>query len=443
MLRFTAPLLAAFGLAVLLTFMVQLGTATPMFTRASDRNGLTGEYEAAISSAGEILNYKWNADEKELPLLNLEGDGLKPGFDRSLTYQLAQFRFVIFQALSYDEQRNVYVLPLSTAEGAVNHFLEFQSTEVKNSYAPTDGTNIRLIDNDSMKTIRTADGSRYIFVRYPNGELHCAIIRNPSGAVLNLLYTANGLRLHGVVDNSGRTVTFNYDSAGIGSVTQTWMANATGLTRTWIVGEPPETVAPEIRYSHAITMKTLPANAVVRQYTAEMAASDRMLAHIFGGPNAIGAANGFEPAELASSYPAYRGDTIGDDGIERRGHLSYAMHLYGSPDGTGDSALYVPAGFTSHSQPSPTDAAVTFYYPHIGNLVDVTLAVFHVAEFQIIYERERVRIGKLGGPGGCLPLYKHSHIEFYRGNSGLPPTETRAQLRIDPTKVFPLPAHAQ
>lgn len=443
MFRFTAPLPAAFGLTILLTFMVQLGTATPMFTRASDRNGLSGEDEAAISPAGEIINFKWNADEKELPLLDLEGGALKPGFDLLLTYQLAQFRFVIFKALSYDEQRKVYVLPVGTAEGALNHFLEFQSTEVKNNYAPTDGTNIRLIDNDSMKTIRTTDGSRYIFVRYPNGEFHCAVIRSASGAVLNLLYTANGLRLHGVVDNSGRSVTFNYDSAGIGSVTQTWTANANGLTRTWIVGEPPKTAAPEIRYSHSISMKTFPVNAVVRQYTADMAASDRMLAHIFGGPNAIAAANGFEPAELGLSYPVYRGDIIGDDGISRRGHLSYAMHLYGSADGTGDSPLYVPAGFTIHSQPSPTDAAVTFYYPKLGNLSDVTLAVFHVADFQITNEGQRVRIGRLGGPGGASPLYKHSHIEFYRGNTGLPPAEVRAQLRIDPTKVFPLPAHEQ
>jgi len=128
---------------------------------------------------------------------------------------------------------------------------------------------------------------------------------------------------------------------------------------------------------------------------------------------------------------------MGDDGIERRGHLSYAMHLYGSFDGTGESSLYVPPGFASHSgQPSPTDAVVTFYYPRLGNLTDVTLAVFHVADFQISNEGERIRIGNLGGPGGISASYKHTHIEFYRGNSGLPALTARPRLRIDPATVF-------
>ena len=91
-----------------------------------------------------------------------------------------------------------------------------------------------------------------------------------------------------------------------------------------------------------------------------------MLAAIFGGPGAVAAANGFEPIGLANQYPAYRGDLIGDDGKMRRGHL-FAMHLYGSANGTGDTEIYVPSGFISHSStPTPTDAAVTFLLSAIG-----------------------------------------------------------------------------
>lgn len=85
---------------------------------------------------------------------------------------------------------------------------------------------------------------------------------------------------------------------------------------------------------------------------------------------------------------------------------------------------------------------MTFYYPRLGQLTDVTLAVFHVAEFQLSYEGDRVRIGNLGGPGGSSLLYKHSHIEFYRGNTGLPPLAARQRLRIDPAAVFATPADA-
>ena len=183
--------------------------------------------------------------------------------------------------------------------------------------------------------------------------------------------------------------------------------------------------------------KRVPRNAITPNYTAEMAASDHLLAAIFGGPAAVGAANGFEPTGLANQYPVYRGDLIGDNGMILEGHLSYAMHLYGSIDGTGDGPLYVPAGFKSHSNgPTPTDAAVTFYYPRIGNLTNVTLAVFHVANFQITNEGTRVRIGNIGGSGGSYPFYKHSHIEFYRGNTGLPGAKARHSLRINPTTVF-------
>jgi hypothetical protein len=171
-----------------------------------------------------------------------------------------------------------------------------------------------------------------------------------------------------------------------------------------------------------------------------MAASDSMLASIFGGSGAIAAANGFEPRALGSQYPLYRGDLIGDDGRILRGHLSFAMHLYGSADGTQETELYVPYGFISNtSEPTPTDAAVMFYYPKLGNLTDVTVAVFHIANFHLSYEEGRVRIGSIGGPGGSIDSYRHSHIEFYHGNTGLPPSSSRVKLRIDPVTVFALP----
>jgi len=183
--------------------------------------------------------------------------------------------------------------------------------------------------------------------------------------------------------------------------------------------------------------KRIPRNATATGYTEDMAASDAALAAIFGGPGAVAAANGFEPRHLGRQYPLYRGDLVSDDGRILRGHLSFAMHLYGSEDGTDDTYLYVPAGFASHSTtPTPTDAVVTFYYPKLGNLTDITLAVFHVANFQLGLEGTRVRIGSIGGPGGSIGTYKHSHLEFYKGLTGLPSAAARERLRIDPVSVF-------
>lgn len=231
-----------------------------------------------------------------------------------------------------------------------------------------------------------------------------------------------------------------YSLGHIASVSQTWTSATIRKTKTWRVKGHETQVFAHANFSNSPAfgvVKAIPRNAITRSYTPEMANCDRMLASIFGGPGAIAAANSFEPAGLANQYPIYRGDIVGDDGVKRRGHLSYAMHLYGSPNGTADTALYVPTGFTSHSnQPTPTDAAVTFYYPHLGNLKNVTVAMFHVANFAISYEGGRVRIGSIGGRGGSYAFYKHSHVEFYRGNTGLPPGGARESLRIDPAAVF-------
>jgi hypothetical protein len=395
---------------------------------------------AEFSNSENSVSYKWNVDERQLPLLALP-EHLAAGLERSLTYPLDQFRLPIFEALKYDDEHGKYLLPLISQANTGVHFIEFQHSASRNTFTSIDGTNIQLVDNDTLKTFRTSDGTKYIFVRYPDGEFRCATIKQANGAYLNLLYAANGLTLHGVIDSCGRTISFEYSSDGIKSVTQSWIANSEGVTKRWLVGDQVDDVAAKsVKYSHAegfLALKSIPANAVIRLYTAEMAASDKILAQIFGGPNSVAGANGFEPAGLAAAYPLYRGDIIGDDAKLRRGHLSYAMHLYGGSDGQSDSPLYVPAGFTSHSsEPSPTDAAVTFYYPRLGSLTDVTVAIFHVANFQISYEGERVRIGNIGGPGGSSAFYKHSHIEFYKGNTGLPSTAARASLRIDPSTIF-------
>ena len=431
-------------LTLLVTFAASLAVGAIRPSYAKPDRGLnrarvvTPKASAVEPAVSALFDYKWNVDNRQFPLLSFFREQLKPDLDQSLSYPMDQFRFLIFETLNYDDARARYFLPSISSDAGV-HFIEFESTQMKNNFVSVDEKKLKLTDNGAQKTIRASDGTRYVFVRYPDGEFRCAEIKDVNNR-LNFIYTSNGSMLHGVVDSAGRTITFNYADDGIDSVTQTWMANATGVQKTWMVGVPSAGASLASNYSRAsgfTSFKKVPANALVQHYTAEMEASDRTLAQIFGGPNAVAAGNGFEPTGLAASYPLYRGDVIGDDGKLRRGHLSYAVHLYGNSGGTGDSPLYIPTGFTMHSpQPSPTDAAVTFYYPKLGNLIDVTLAVFHIADFEIRPEGNRVRIGNIAGMGGSSPLYKHSHIEFYRGNTGLPPADARMRLRIDPAAVF-------
>jgi hypothetical protein len=307
---------------------------------------------------------------------------------------------------------------------------------------PTINSHLRLTEEGDAKLISTDDGTVYTFAELADGELHCSQIKDRAGHVIDLGYT-DAASLAKITDTSGRTIRFSYTKDYVSSITQTW---GSGVTRkkkkTWAIDTDTTVEERSVNFAHArpATTKRIPTNAVKPTYTEEMAASDLTLANIFGGEGAMAAANGFEPAGLGTQYPLYRGDFVGDDGVVRRGHLSYAMHLYGNADGTGELGVYVPAGFISHSaEPTPNDAAVSFYYPRLGNLTDVTLVVFHVANFLITPEGERIRIGDIGGRGGSVASYKHSHIEFYRGNTGLPSAAARASLRIDPAVVFGSP----
>jgi hypothetical protein len=429
----TASVILLAGLALML--------ASPVSATHSDKAGSSNarsETADSYETAERFVTYKWNLSDQQRPLLNLP-DRLNTGVDLSLAYPMGQFGFPLFQSLDYNERADKYLLLLIPKDTRRADLIELRRTSLPRNYAAEDGSAIRLIDNGAAKQISAGDGTEYRFVRFADGELRCKRISNPSGIAIDLSYS--GENLIQIADASGRSISFNYSGEQIESITQRWTINSAVASRTWTVAGEKNSARPiETGYFQPALFavgKAVPNNAMVRTYTKAMAESDELLAGIFGDPGAVAAANGFEPQGLAKQYPWYRGDLISDDGRILRGHLAHAMHLYGNADGTGNSSVYVPSGFTSHSNaPTPTDAAVTFYYPRLGNMTNVTLAVFHVANFLISYEGARVRIGELGGPGGSFALYKHSHLDFYRGNTGLPDASAREALRIDPARVF-------
>jgi hypothetical protein len=431
------------------TTFAEFGRPAAFTSRAATANGNTVERQpAAVRDSG--ASYRWNLNNDGMPLVNLP-ERIGSGLDQSLTYSMDQFEFPLFQSLYYNARARKYVVMVIANDDAANpgmvqglttrrtEFVELAPIGTE-AFAANGKLNLRLEDQGGLKVLTTGDGTVYRFGALRDGEFHCRQINDRHGVAITLNYTDDAL-LATISDDRGRTITFNYTNDYVSSVAQTWLANAKRLRKTWVIED-------EVHFAHVVASgaaasatlapgKHMPSNAIRANYTRAMAASDSVLAAIFGGPGAIAAANGFEPVGLGHQYPLYRGDLIADDGRVLRGHLSFAMHLYGSADGTRDTELYIPAGFTTHSdEPSPTDAVMTFYYPRLGNLTDVTLAVFHVRNFHLSYVGERVHIGSIGGPGGSIGSYRHSHLEFYRGNTGLPPLAARQQLRIDPATVF-------
>lgn len=426
--------IAAFVIGIILGF-VELGGLFPQ--SPSTRVLAANLVETGVVSAIEpISTYPWNLGDEAMPLVTLP-DHLKGNLDLSLTYAMGQFQFPLFQSLYFNERVGKYILMVISHGGLGAQFIDLEPVSGFNEFAARDKSGLHLADKGNLKLLSTSEGTVYTFATFPDGDLHCSRINDRDGLVINLSYT-NDSSIETISDSSGRIIRFSYTNRYLTGVTQTWEGDRGKLTKTWTI---------DVRLSNGPALnrgdarsrdsKHIPSNAIQPAYTQKMFESDRVLATIFGGPGGVAAANGFEPRGLGQRYPLYRGDLMGDDGIIRRGHLSYAMHLYGSEDGAGEMELYVPAGFISNSsEPTPTDAAVTFYYPRLGNLTDVTLAVFHVADFGLSYEGGRVRIGNIGGPGGSIGTYRHSHLEFYRGNTGLPTAASRVKLRIDPATVF-------
>jgi hypothetical protein len=175
----------------------------------------------------------------------------------------------------------------------------------------------------------------------------------------------------------------------------------------------------------------IPSGALSPVYTLEMRDVDLRLARLFGGDGAVAAGSGFDLEGLPDNYAWFRGDFVGENGMLYSGHLSSALHLYGSKDGRGDTAVYVPAGFKRvSSEPGPDDGAVVFYYDRLGSIGPVTLVVFHVRDFELKREGGRVRIGVTGGVGGEALTYRHVHIEAYYGDVGVPSVKLRAQVQL-------------
>src|SRR5436190_6796107 len=237
------------------------------------------------STGSEVAtSYQWNIGDKELPLIGLSAARLNVGFDQSLGYPTGKFDLAITRSLNFDEDGGGrYLLPTLTKEKAVA-FIELTRTGTPGTYMSIEG--LQLVEKSGMKIVKTFDGTSYTFTQYPDGELRCSTIKQVNGPTLFLLYTANGLMLHGMSDSTGRSVTFNYGKNGIQSLTQTWMTNLEGFTKTWSVGDD-NSEDNSVKYAHAVGVKSakfLPSNAVIRAYTSEMADCDRLLARIFGGP---------------------------------------------------------------------------------------------------------------------------------------------------------------
>ena len=120
-------------------------------------------------------------------------------------------------------------------------------------------------------------------------------------------------------------------------------------------------------------------------------------------------------------------------------HLYNFPHLSGNLAGTATTNVYIPSNYNRNSITKPTkdDNIVTAYYKNFGTEKNVTLAIFHVADFGVRSVANRTRIGTTGGLGGnSNGVNIHSHFELWRGRGYQPPGASRDRARIPFTPVF-------
>jgi RHS repeat-associated protein len=135
------------------------------------------------------------------------------------------------------------------------------------------------------------------------------------------------------------------------------------------------------------------------------------VARVFGGEGAVGGDHGVLPGK-SNSNP------IG----------AAKAHVYPSKDGSGQTDIYVPAGYDSGVFLNDSNSTAYFHYGNSGSGLfgykDVTLLVQHVANVPNLNQagngsaNGRVRIGTTGGlDGGQVNglNYQHAHIEVFRG----------------------------
>src|SRR5688572_31232222 len=168
---------------VALLFIAILATISglPRTAAAEERTSRDSSTGNPKSSEAEPVTpiYKWNVSAKELPLLGLNEANVAIGFEQSLGFSTAQFDFLIFKALTFDEEHGTYLLPTTSKHSRGHSFIEFVPGSAVNLYVSAEG--VELQDRGTTKVLKTTDGTKYLFVRYPDNEFRCAMIRDTHG----------------------------------------------------------------------------------------------------------------------------------------------------------------------------------------------------------------------------------------------------------------------
>ena len=141
-----------------------------------------------------------------------------PGFQMGLPRLQAQY---------FDTDDNVYAFPMITSSGGR---VEMKQVGTSLVYESSDSTYTQLTISNSIPTVKTTDGSQYVFGVLVGGEWRCTQIKDRNGNYISATYNTSNGHILTITDTLQRVINFNYDNDNnLSIIKQTWG----GVERTW------------------------------------------------------------------------------------------------------------------------------------------------------------------------------------------------------------------
>jgi hypothetical protein len=175
----------------------------------------------------------WNLRRQEAPFVK-QSVAVNSAFAGPLTYQSEDFSFPLLQTLSFDSATNCYSLMVQRSNNVGLELINLWSARA-GFYRSGNGPYFELENLDSLKSLTSLNGTKFIFAQVGDGEWHCVSVHDAQGNYLMIDYRANGLMAR-LRDSFGRTATPVYSDGRLVALTQIWTSVAGERIKTTALG---------------------------------------------------------------------------------------------------------------------------------------------------------------------------------------------------------------
>ncbi|HEV7396982.1 MAG TPA: hypothetical protein VGN86_10765 [Pyrinomonadaceae bacterium] len=168
-------------------------------------------------------NLSWNAKRFEAPF-SPRLNGRSANVDGLLIYPSRDFSFPLLQELTFDSVCNCYGLMVRRSAIELE-LVNFWRTGA-GFYRTASGPYLELQNLESLKSVESLDGTRFLFAEVADNEWRCVSIHDSAGNYLMIDYRADGLVLR-IRDSQRRSAIPSYRDGRMISLRQVWQ-DATG-----------------------------------------------------------------------------------------------------------------------------------------------------------------------------------------------------------------------